>query len=90
MKRVRVHVEGRVQGVLFRESTRRRAAECAVKGYVKNLDDGRVEAVFEGPPARVDAMLEWIQNGPPLASVTHVDCKDEVPTGEFESFRVRA
>ena len=88
MKRVRVFVGGRVQGVLFRESTRRKAAECGVHGFVRNLDDGRVEAVFEGAPARVEAVLEWIESGPPLASVAQVETKEESPTGEFDSFRV--
>ena len=88
MKRVRVFVEGRVQGVLFRESARRKAAECGVHGFVRNLDDGRVEAVIEGTPVRVDAMLEWMESGPALASVVELECKEEPPTGEFSSFRV--
>ena len=90
MKRVRVLVDGRVQGVLFRESTRRKAAECGVHGFERNREDGRVEAVLEGPPVRVDALLEWIKDGPPLAAVSGVEALDEPPTGEFDSFRITA
>ena len=89
MRRVRVLVEGRVQGVLFRESARRRAAELGVHGFVRNLPDGRVEAVFEGPARAVDDAIYFMRKGPPLADVKGVEEHPEPPTGEFSAFRVR-
>jgi acylphosphatase len=89
MKRVRVRSEGRVQGVVFREYTRRRAAELGVKGFVRNCDDGCVEAVFEGLPRSVAEAIEWMHTGPPLASVKSVEVTEEPPTGEFSSFSIR-
>ncbi len=89
MRRVHVYVEGRVQGVLFREATRRRAAELGLHGFVRNLRDGRVEAVFEGADRAVDEALYFMRSGPPLASVTAVEEIDEPTTGEFSSFRTR-
>ncbi len=89
MKRVHVLVEGRVQGVLFRESTRRRSAELGVKGFVRNLADGRVEVVFEGLGRAVDEALEFLRAGPPLAAVTRIEVRDEPPSGEFSVFEVR-
>ena len=80
MKRVHVLVEGRVQGVLFRESTRRRSAELGVKGFVRNLADGRVEVVFEGLGRAVDEALEFLRAGPPLAAVTRIEVRDEPPS----------
>ena len=88
MKRVRVFVEGRVQGVVFREHTRRTAAILGVKGFVRNLDDGRVEAVFEGSGRAVDEAVEWVRTGPPLAVVDHVDVHGEPPTGEYDIFAI--
>ncbi len=89
MRRVRVFVAGRVQGVLFRELMRRRAAELGLHGFVRNLEDGRVEAVFEGSERAVSEVLYFVRAGPPLASVSDVDEYDEPPTGEFSAFRVR-
>jgi len=89
VRRVRVVVEGRVQGVLFRESARRRAAELGVRGFVRNLPDGRVEAVFEGSERAVDDAVYFMRKGPPLADVKGVEELPERPTGEFSSFRVR-
>ena len=89
MKRVRVFVAGRVQGVLFREATRRRAAELGLHGFVRNLPDGRVEVLFEGSERAVTEALYFVREGPPLAVVSGVDEYDEPPTGEFSVFRVR-
>jgi len=89
VKRVRVFVEGRVQGVFFRESTRRRSAELGVQGWVRNRPDGRVEAVFEGKERAVDEAVEFMRSGPPLATITQVEVEDEPPSGEFKSFEVR-
>lgn len=86
--RRRVHVAGRVQGVWFRESCRDRALDAGVSGWVRNLDDGRVEVVLEGPAAAVDEVVAWCRQGPPRARVDRVDRVDEEPVGE-QGFRVR-
>jgi acylphosphatase len=85
--RKRVVVDGRVQGVWFRESCRTEAMARSVYGWVRNCEDGTVEAVFEGFPAAVDAMIAWCRAGPPHASVTSVVSTDETPIGET-AFRV--
>lgn len=86
--RRRVLVSGRVQAVGFRESCRRRAERAGVAGFVRNLADGSVEAVFEGDPAAVAGMVEWCHQGPPLAAVRHVAVAPEEPLGEV-GFYVR-
>ena len=82
MVRKRVVVEGRVQGVGFRMACARRAEAAGVGGMVRNLPDGRVEAVFEGPPASVDALVVWCERGPSYAHVTSTYVVDEPPLGE--------
>jgi acylphosphatase len=86
--RVRVLVSGRVQGVWFRESCREAAASAGVSGWVRNLSDGRVEAVLEGPPAAVDRVVSWCHDGPSRARVEAVETQVEEPVGEA-GFRVR-
>jgi acylphosphatase len=86
--RRRVKVKGDVQGVNFREATRRKATEAGVSGWVANRSDGSVEAVFEGPPEAVDQLLEFCREGPTAASVNDVDSVDEEPEGS-SGFDVR-
>jgi acylphosphatase len=86
--RRRVLVAGRVQGVWFRDGCRREAESVGVAGWVRNLADGRVEAVFEGPDEAVAEMVGWCRAGPPRAVVTAVEIGDEDPVGEV-GFRVR-
>lgn len=81
-------IDGRVQGVWFRESCRRQAALCGVAGWVSNRADGRVEAVLEGDADGVKTMEVWCHTGPPRAHVTSVQAVDEPPQGEA-GFRVR-
>ena len=81
MKRVHVWISGRVQGVYFRESTRQEAERLGVAGWVRNLDDGRVEAVVEGPDGAVDALVAWCHRGPENARVDGVDMRTEDPAG---------
>lgn len=88
MIRVRVIVSGTVQGVFFRDSCMRRAVEDRVNGWVRNLADGSVEAVFEGEPEAVDAMIDWSRHGPPRASVARVEVHEEPPEG-LDGFAVR-
>jgi len=88
--RIRAHVfvSGRVQGVYYRATTRDTARERGVDGWVRNLDDGRVEAVFEGPEADVESMLEWCHTGSPKARVDDVDVEYGDPGG-LEGFEIR-
>lgn len=87
--RTRVVVEGRVQGVFFRESARRMADEFGLSGWVRNLSDGGVEAVFEGPAEKVARAVSWMRNGPPSAVVTSLRETAEQPEGAV-GFEVRA
>jgi acylphosphatase len=84
MIRRRVVVEGRVQGVGFRATCARRARSAGLAGSVTNLPDGRVEAVFEGPPDRVDVLVDWCAHGPTSALVRRVHVSDVPPTGAHE------
>ena len=79
--RKRVVVRGRVQGVFFRDTTRRMAASRGVAGWVRNRPDGAVEAAFEGEPDAVDAMVEFSRSGPRGAAVAGVEVSDEEPEG---------
>ncbi|GIG58178.1 acylphosphatase [Longispora fulva] len=88
MIRRRVIVSGRVQGVFFRGATQTAAEQRGVAGWVRNLPDGTVEAVFEGPPEAVGSMVAWVGHGPADARVTGVDVVEEVPDGE-SGFAVR-
>jgi acylphosphatase len=81
VKRARVVVSGRVQGVGFRVATVQRARARGVAGYVRNRDDGTVEAVFEGEPDAVDALVAWCSRGPTGARVDNVVVELETPTG---------
>ena len=80
--RARVFVSGRVQGVYYRANTREAATERGVDGWVRNLADGRVEAVFEGPERAVEDLIEWCHGGSPAARVDDVEVKYEEPEGE--------
>lgn len=88
MKRMRVFISGRVQGVFFRAYTRETAMSLNLTGWVRNLYDGSVEAVFEGDDTNVQSMLEWCKKGPPHAVVRHVDASEEPYTGELRDFRI--
>lgn len=86
--RAHVFVSRKVQGVYFRATTRDTAREHGIDGWVRNLDDGRVEAVFEGPKEDVEALVEFCHEGSPAARVDDVEVTYEEPQGE-EGFRVR-
>ncbi|MFB6086503.1 MAG: acylphosphatase [Halodesulfurarchaeum sp.] len=86
--RAHVFISGRVQGVYFRANTRDQARRRDVDGWVKNLDDGRVEAVFEGDQDAVESMIEWCQEGSPAAEVSDVAVSEEEPTG-VQGFEIR-
>ncbi|MCW4021403.1 MAG: acylphosphatase [Candidatus Bathyarchaeota archaeon] len=84
-----VFVSGFVQGVFFRYETRRQAFQRGVTGWVRNLSDGRVEAVFEGERKDVEAMVAFCRRGPSGAVVRGVEVAWEKPTGEFGGFQIR-
>lgn len=79
--RRRVRARGRVQGVFYRDTCRREAQAAGVCGWVRNLPDGAVEAVFEGPPEAVDRMVAWCRQGPSRAHVCDLDVVDEPVEG---------
>ena len=81
-------VSGRVQGVFFRDTTRRRAEAAGVAGWVRNTLDGTVEAAFEGDPDAVEEMVEFCRRGPSGAEVSSVGVFDEAPEG-LDGFEVR-
>lgn len=87
VERRRVLVEGRVQGVGFRQSCADVARRRGVAGWVRNRRDGRVEAVFEGPPADVASMVDWCRRGPAGARVDDLEVKVERPES-LRGFRV--
>lgn len=87
--RIHVFIDGRVQGVFFRAKTRSEAIKNNVTGWVRNLFDGRVEAIFEGEQEDVDHLINFCNKGPPGAYVTKVDIFTEEYIGEFNSFNIR-
>lgn len=88
-KRIHITVSGRVQGVFFRASTREAAGNLGLLGWVRNLPDGRVEAVFEGEEELLLRILEWCRQGPPGALPEGVDFRWEDFQGEFQDVRIR-
>ena len=89
MVRARVLVSGRVQGVFFRSETRYEAEKRGIKGWIRNLPDGKVEAVFEGEEKSVREIIEFCKRGPPGAKVTKVDVTWESYTGKIRHFETR-
>ena len=86
--RRRVVVHGHVQGVFFRDSTEREARSRGLAGWVRNREDGAVEAVFEGAPDDVRALVEFCESGPRAADVAHTETSEEEPEG-LTGFEVR-
>ncbi|MCS7127791.1 MAG: acylphosphatase [Sulfolobales archaeon] len=91
MEYVRAHIKvyGIVQGVFFRSSMKRVADKLGVRGWVRNVPDGSVEAVVEGPRDRVEELIKWAHRGPPLAQVNRVEVVWGQYIGEFKDFRIR-
>ena len=88
-KRLSVFWSGRVQGVGFRYTTEAAALELGVTGWVRNMPDGRVEALAEGPEKILKTLLDRISSGPMKGYIRGVQVRWEEPTGEFDDFRVR-
>lgn len=89
IKRAHIFVEGKVQGVGFRYFTQTNAREMGLNGWVKNLSDGRVEAVFEGPKRKVSTMIEKCRKGPRAARVKNVNMQWEESDEKLDSFDVK-
>ncbi len=87
-RRATLRIHGKVQGVYFRESARAEAARLGLTGWVRNRDDGTVEAVAEGDPGALEYFVRWCQRGPPTAQVKHLERTDGEPSGEFRTFTV--
>ncbi len=87
-QRIHIFVTGKVQGVFFRQALKVIAKKNDICGWVKNLEDGRVEAVFEGDQEKVARLIEWSHGGPANARVEDIVIKDEKFTGEFSKFEV--
>jgi acylphosphatase len=88
LARVQVLISGRVQGVYFRAYTRDQAVARGLSGWVRNLPDGRVAAVFEGDREKIDSMLAWCRQGPSYAAVDEVLTDWQPYQGEFQDFRI--
>ena len=86
--RALIYVSGKVQGVFFRQNTMKKAQSVDVLGWVKNLDDGRVEAVLEGEEETVKAVIEFCKVGPKGAQVIEINVNWELYRGEFQSFNI--
>lgn len=82
-------ITGRVQGVGFRNSTRRKARQLGVTGWVKNLADGSVKVIAEGKRDDVESLITWANSGPRLANVDKVEVERKEPKDEFDNFTIR-
>ncbi len=89
MRRVKLLISGRVQGVFFRASALRKARELGLAGWVRNTSCGRVETLFEGGDQEVSEMMSWCRQGPPAALVSEVAVVEEPYRGEFTDFSLR-
>ena len=81
-------ISGRVQGVFYRSSARRRASSLGLLGWVRNLTDGRVELLASGDPDRLDELEKWLEIGPEYAKVTNIEVIPESPSGLAETFEI--
>jgi acylphosphatase len=88
-RRIHAVVHGEVQGVAFREYTRREASRLGLLGWVRNLPDGSVEVVFEGTADQAESLLSWLATGSPFSQVSRVEYKEETCQGEMRPFFIR-
>jgi acylphosphatase len=91
VEKIRIHifVSGKVQGVFFRDSTVKQAEKLGVFGWIQNLENGIVEAVFEGDKDKVDKIVKWVRKGPFFAKVKEIDVDQQRYTGEFKDFQIK-
>ena len=88
MKSVHLIVSGRVQGVFFRDNTRRKATELGLNGYAENLEDGNVEVVAQGDEEKINELVEFIKKGPGIAKVENIQIKNK-KLEKFDKFEIR-
>jgi len=86
---VHVVISGRVQGVWFRVSTKQKAEQLGVTGWVKNTADGKVEALFEGDKKHIQEMIDWCHQGPPSAQIDHVEITEQSSSNGFDGFSIK-
>lgn len=89
MKRIHLIVHGRVQGVFYRDNTQKKASELGLKGFVRNLPNGTVEVVAEGPEDKLNELINFCRNNPGSSNVDKVEVKEEKVTNEFDWFGIR-
>jgi acylphosphatase len=89
MRRIRIQVYGKVQGVFYRQSTQAKARELGLQGWVENLPDGSVQLEAEGPEKKLEALTSWCKQGPAAAIVERIELEEINPTGAKEGFYVR-
>jgi acylphosphatase len=87
--RAHLIITGRVQGVWFRANTQKKAIACDLTGWVTNLSDGGVEAIFEGEKENINQIIRWCKKGPSFARVDDVKVHWETPLGKFNSFTIK-
>ncbi len=87
--RVHVLISGRVQGVWFRSSIKNKAEQLGIKGWVKNTFDGDVEAVFEGEENKINEILDWCHQGPPLSKVENIDITKQSVLDDYDQFSIK-
>ena len=87
-KRVRIFVTGKVQGVFFRQTLKVMAKKNDIFGWVKNLEDGRVESILEGDEEKINRLVEWVHSGPANSRVEYVEVQNEKSIAEFSKFDV--
>lgn len=88
-KRAHVFVSGKVQGVFFRQNALKKAKALGISGWIKNTEDGRVEAIIEGEEEKINTMIEWLKVGPPLARVKNIEVFWEKVGEEFWDFEIK-
>lgn len=90
IKRAKIVVHGKVQGVFFRDYTKAEALKLGLSGWVKNLKDGKsVETVVEGEGDKIKEMISWLKSGSPSAEVTDIEIREERPSGDTAPFNIR-
>lgn len=87
--RAHIFISGRVQGVFFRDNTKKKARELELTGWVRNLPDGKVEIIVEGEKEKIQELIKWAKDGPPLASVRNLRVEWQDWQGEFTDFDIR-
>ena len=88
MERIHILISGRVQGVFFRQSTKRKADELDIVGWIRNLPNGRVELVAEGDGKKLALFIDYCKKGPDYADVTNISVLKESYSGKFSSFNI--